>query len=245
MKILIIIPIYNKYNKIFKIVDDLKKHASNYDYLLINDGSDDRTKQILQNNNLPHLTHPIHCGFSASIQTGFLYAYQNNYDYLISIDESNQLNFKYIKKMINLIENSKLDLVQASRYCKTNKTNKNRISKISSKLMSSFIFITTFKKVTDPINSMRLFGKRLIKEFATNSNYLSDADTLSYLLRNRYAMKEVYVPSLKIKNKDTKFFKSFVNFFVISFSIFFIQPFRKRTKKNSLKSNNKNKEFIN
>lgn len=199
MKTLIIIPTYNKYNQIIKMVNEFNNSLNDCDYILINDGSNDRTNHILENNEIPHLTHPIHCGFSASIKTGITYAYENDYDYLVSINENDYKNFKYIKEMIDLMKTENVDLIQASRYSQKGKGKKVTLSKINSNIISLFIFMTTFKKITDPTNSMRMFSKSLIKELALNLNNLSEPDTISHLIKNKYAFKELYVPPIQNK----------------------------------------------
>ena len=45
-KILIIIPAYNEADNIEKVVGNLISNFPQYDYIIVNDGSTDRTKQI-------------------------------------------------------------------------------------------------------------------------------------------------------------------------------------------------------
>ena len=43
MRILIVIPAYNEQENIERVVDDLIQNYPQYDYLVVNDGSKDRT----------------------------------------------------------------------------------------------------------------------------------------------------------------------------------------------------------
>lgn len=45
-RLLIIIPAYNEAENIERVVDDLKNNYSQYDYVVINDGSKDDTAKI-------------------------------------------------------------------------------------------------------------------------------------------------------------------------------------------------------
>ena len=58
-KILIIIPAYNEEDNILNtyqsIVDYNKENKIKYDVIVINDGSKDKTRQILEENNIPHI----------------------------------------------------------------------------------------------------------------------------------------------------------------------------------------------
>ena len=46
MKKLIIIPAYNESGNIIKVVDDIRKNAPGFDYVVINDCSRDKTGEI-------------------------------------------------------------------------------------------------------------------------------------------------------------------------------------------------------
>ena len=65
--ILIIIPAYNEEDTILKTVQLIKKHTS-FDYIVINDGSTDNTKNILQLNNIHHISLPVNLGIGARLK---------------------------------------------------------------------------------------------------------------------------------------------------------------------------------
>lgn len=55
MKSLIIIPAYNEEACIEQTVRDILEHAPNFDYIVINDCSKDRTKEICEKNPIPSI----------------------------------------------------------------------------------------------------------------------------------------------------------------------------------------------
>lgn len=50
MKILIIIPAYNEADSIEKVTNNIIQNYSQYDYVIINDGSTDNTKKVCGKN---------------------------------------------------------------------------------------------------------------------------------------------------------------------------------------------------
>ena len=84
MKILIIIPAYNEALNIEKTIADLKKNASQYDYVIINDCSKDNTKQICEKNKFNVISLPVNYGLTSGIQIGMKYALKNDYDIALS-----------------------------------------------------------------------------------------------------------------------------------------------------------------
>ena len=73
MKVLIIIPAYNEEQNIEKTVNDVKTNT-NYDYVVINDCSKDKTKEVCEKNNFNMLSLPINYGLTSGIQLGMKYA---------------------------------------------------------------------------------------------------------------------------------------------------------------------------
>ena len=57
LKILLIIPAYNEEDNILRVYNEIKKYnnenKTNYDVIVINDGSKDQTGKICQDNNIP------------------------------------------------------------------------------------------------------------------------------------------------------------------------------------------------
>ncbi|MCR8613399.1 MAG: glycosyltransferase family 2 protein [Mycoplasma sp.] len=235
MKVLIIIPAHNEEESIVKTIENIKKHTPQMDYLVINDGSSDRTKYILRNNNINHISHPINLGLSSTIQTGFLYAYRNNYDCVVQIDGDNQHNPKDIHYMIMTMKEHNLNLVQGSRFVEKKKNWSLRM--LGSRIISFAIFLTTFKRISDPTNGMRLFDRNLIKEFALKMNRVPEPDTISFLLKEKYKIKEVQV---EVKERESgqsylTTFSSMKYMIHVIISILLIQPFRKKEHKKELK----------
>ena len=106
MKIIIIIPCYNEKYNVVNVVNSIKKYNKNLDYIVINDGSTDTTKEILIENKINFIDLPFNVGIGAAVQTGYKYAYVNGYDIAVQFDGDGQHDIKYIDKLINpIIEN--------------------------------------------------------------------------------------------------------------------------------------------
>ena len=75
MKILIIIPAYNEAENIVNVVENLKSKYQMFDYVVVNDGSRDKTAEICRNNKYNLVDLPINLGLSGAFQTGMKYAY--------------------------------------------------------------------------------------------------------------------------------------------------------------------------
>ena len=62
MKKLVIIPAYNESGNILKAVDDIKKNAPGFDYVVVNDCSRDDTLKICRENGLNYVNLSVNLG---------------------------------------------------------------------------------------------------------------------------------------------------------------------------------------
>ena len=119
-RVLLIIPAYNEEDCILKtyntIVDYNKNNSIKYDVIVINDGSTDNTERILIDNNIPHISLIHNLGIGGAVQTGYKYAYNNNYDIAVQFDGDGQHDVNYVKDIINPIIKNQYDFVIGSRY---------------------------------------------------------------------------------------------------------------------------------
>lgn len=86
MKKLIIIPAYNEERNIKKTVLMIKQEAPEFDYIIINDCSNDKTQEVCELNGFNVINLPINLGIGGAVQTGYLYAKRNNYDMAVQVD---------------------------------------------------------------------------------------------------------------------------------------------------------------
>ena len=74
MKCLVIIPAYNEEENIERVIENLKKHYSAYDYVVINDGSSDNTARLCRKRGYELVDLPVNLGLAGAFQTGLKYA---------------------------------------------------------------------------------------------------------------------------------------------------------------------------
>ena len=200
LKILLIIPSYNEedniLNNYYRIMEYNKKSVINYDVIIINDGSTDKTEEICKKNNIPYISLIHNLGIGGAVQTGYKYAYENGYDVAVQFDGDGQHDINYVKNIIEPIQNGTADMVIGSRFIDKSssafKTSKAR--RIGIKVISFFIKLITRKKIYDTTSGFRAVNKKIIKKFASNYpvEYPEPVSTTE-LLRLGYDVSEVPV----------------------------------------------------
>ena len=86
MKKLIIIPAYNESANIEKTVASIKKDAKGFDYVIINDCSVDKTRNICEVNGFNIVNHPFNLGILVAEPTVYRYSYEHGYVVSVQVD---------------------------------------------------------------------------------------------------------------------------------------------------------------
>ena len=189
-ELLIVIPAYNEEENIENVVTYIRDNYAQYDYVVVNDGSKDRTAEICRQNGYELLDLPTNLGLAGAFQAGLKYAYVKGYSYAIQFDADGQHRPEFIQAMLDRIKEG-YDIVIGSRFLNYRKSKSLRM--IGSKILTVAIKMTTKVRVSDPTSGMRMFSRPMIKEFAQNLNYGPEPDTVSYLLKNGAKISEVQV----------------------------------------------------
>ena len=190
MKVLVIIPAYNEEENILRVVRQLEAANTGCDYVVINDCSKDNTPKILDENKINHIDLPVNLGLTGAVQTGYKYAYENNYDAAIQFDGDGQHLPEYIPALVKEIENG-YDIVIGSRFVDEKKHMSARM--LGSRLITAMIKLTTGQKINDPTSGMRIINRKLIKDYAYELNRKPEPDTLAYQRKKGFRVKEIQV----------------------------------------------------
>ena len=222
------IPAYNEELNIERVVNNLIDNFPQYDYVVINDGSKDDTAKICREKGFHLIDLPINLGLSGAVQAGMRYAWQNGYDAAIQIDGDGQHRPEYIEQLAKELEKGEAQIVIGSRFVTEKKPRSLRM--LGSNVISGLIRLSTGFRLNDPTSGMRLFNRDVVKEFALNINYGPEPDTISYQNKKGVKVKEVQVKmDERIAGESyLNLSKSMKYMILMSFSILFIQGFRKR-----------------
>jgi glycosyltransferase involved in cell wall biosynthesis len=175
MKIAAIVPAYNEEKSIAAVVNDILQMAASENLsitvIVVNDCSKDRTSEIIASLNCIALNLPINLGIGGAVQTGFKYAFENNFDYAMQIDGDGQHPASEIPKLINAIKENKLDVVIGSRFIAKEGFQSSALRRFGInyfKRLNRFLVGVT---VNDSTSGFRLINK---KTLAIVSNYYPD-----------------------------------------------------------------------
>ncbi|GAF75738.1 unnamed protein product [marine sediment metagenome] len=120
---LILVPIYNEQKHIFNVLREIRKYSPE-DLLVINDGSTDESRDIIEEiascaklkGKLIIINHSENEGYGKSLIDGINFARDNNYRYLLTLDCDEQHEPELIPQFFEEIKKEEFEIVSGSRY---------------------------------------------------------------------------------------------------------------------------------
>lgn len=157
-------PTYNEEGNIKSTVtkakDILLKYVENWEILIVNDGSTDRTKEISEelskeDGRIRVISHEVNRGYGASLKSGF---YNCQYPWIVFTDSDGQFDFSEINLFFEKQRETDADLVIG--YYKKRKVSKFKI--ITSRMWEIAVMILFGLHVHDIDCGFKLVSKKVI-----------------------------------------------------------------------------------
>jgi len=86
----IVIPVYNEEENVRNVLEEIRSAGITWDIVAIDDGSKDRSRELLEKESVTVIAHPINLGYGAAIQTGLRYAVAKGYETVVLMDSDGQ-----------------------------------------------------------------------------------------------------------------------------------------------------------
>lgn len=194
MKNLIIIPAYNEQECIKETIEMIKRDAPDFDYVVINDHSTDDTLTILKQNHINFVNLPANLGIGGAVQTGYLYAYENDYDTAVQVDADGQHDPKYLSMMLDTLKKENADMIIGSRFIENKGFQSTFARRIGITYFTKLIHMLTGETITDPTSGLRMGNRKVIELFARDyPRDYPEPESVVTLLKKGMNVKEVPV----------------------------------------------------
>lgn len=224
MKKLVIIPAFNEEGNLEKTIEDIKKNAPEFDYIIVNDCSTDETLAMCRRHRYHYLNLPVNLGIGGAVQTGYRYAYYKGYDLAVQFDGDGQHDASYLEAMAQELLTSDSDMVIGSRFIEKEGFQSSVMRRIGILYFTFLIKLLTGKKITDPTSGMRMVNRKLLKKFT--QHYPKDypePESVVEILAEKYKVKEMPVKMRERMEGESSisFRKSIYYMIKVSFAILF------------------------
>jgi glycosyltransferase involved in cell wall biosynthesis len=192
---LAVIPAYNESATISRVVEALRENAPEFDALVVDDGSSDRTHVLARQAGAKVVRLPFNVGIGGAVQTGFVYARDHGYDFLAQVDGDGQHDSFELERLIAKMGEDHVDMVCGSRFLSDDYRYPAPFSRRTGIHVFAFLLSALVgKRVSDPTSGFRLYNRRAIELFARDYPHdYPEVEAVLMLHRHRLRMCEIPV----------------------------------------------------
>ena len=201
MKTLIIIPTYNEIENIERLLEQVLTKSESIEVLVIDDNSPDGTAlrvKFMQSNNprIHLLQRPGKMGLGSAYVTGFKYALEQGYDYIMEMDADFSHNPDDIPHLLEAAK--KYDLVIGSRYCEgVNIIHWPFKRLLISYCASKYVRVITGMPIKDPTGGFKCFRRKVLESIDLDK-ILSDGYAFQIEMNFRAWVKGFHIKEIPI-----------------------------------------------
>ena len=192
---LAVVPAYNEAATVGAVVRAIREHAPAFDVLVVDDGSTDATGRSRRTRARAVLQHPFNLGIGGAVQSGFFYALDHGYDYMVQVDGDGQHDPKEFAGCSTRCTRTRAWTWSAARASSADETYPAPISRRTGIHIFAFIFSRLVaQRVSDPTSGFRLYNRRAIALFARDYPHdYPEVEAVLMLHIHRLRMREIPV----------------------------------------------------
>jgi glycosyltransferase involved in cell wall biosynthesis len=204
VRTLVFIPAWNEAASVAAVIADVHETLPGADVLVVDDGSTDATSARASEAGALVASLPFNQGLGAALQTGYLYALREGYDFCAHLDADGQHPPAEVVRLLAEVEADRADLVIGSRYHAgaaeaTNDDYRPTLSRrIGTSVFRFFLTLATRQRFTDTTSGMRAANRRVMQLFSENySPDFAEIESLQLAVREGLRVEEVPVRMLE------------------------------------------------
>ncbi|MEX2108808.1 MAG: glycosyltransferase family 2 protein [Solirubrobacterales bacterium] len=210
MRTLVFIPAWNEEASIAGVIEDVRGHLPEADILVIDDGSTDATAVRSRDTGAIVASLPFNQGLGAALQTGYLYALRDGYDFCAHLDADGQHPPAEVVRLLDEVYADHADLVIGSRYRdrggsddpgdgpESEEYKPTFSRRIGTSVFRFFLTLATRQRFTDTTSGMRAANRSAMALFSERySPDFAEIESLQLAVRQGLRVEEVPVRMLE------------------------------------------------
>ena len=189
-----IVPALNEERSIAGVIAEIRAADPEFDVIVIDDGSTDRTSAIAAESGAHVITLPFNLGIGGAVQTGYQYARDHDFELAVQVDGDGQHDPSEIGRLLEPILDGRADMVVGTRFAEGGGYRGTRLRRIGIHLFAAIVSLMVRARVTDTTSGFRAVNRKAIRLFAADYPHdYPEVEATVLLARHRLRMVEVPV----------------------------------------------------
>ena len=169
-KFLAIVPAYNEAGAIAGTVSEIRRHAPEFDVVVVDDGSTDETGRLAAAAGARVISHPFNLGIGGAVQSGYQFALENAATTSPCRSTATASTIRATSRCCSrtCARTPSINMVTGSRFLsRTGEGYRSSVSRrLGIRIFSRVLSLVTRRRVTDPTSGFRMTDRRGIELFA-------------------------------------------------------------------------------
>ncbi|MBI3556346.1 MAG: glycosyltransferase family 2 protein [Deltaproteobacteria bacterium] len=199
-KLTAVIPAFEEAGNIASVVRELQslsKRNSKIDFVVVDDGSSDGTRELAIAAGARVISHPYNMGIGVTVQTGFRHALAHGAQYVVQVDGDGQHIPDEIEKLLPPLIAGTADVVVGTRFAKGQGEGLQTTTFmrwLAGRALSLTIHFLTGSRISDTTSGFRVFNREAAEYIANNyPDDYPEVQILVNLARRGFRIVEVPV----------------------------------------------------
>jgi hypothetical protein len=197
-----IVPAFNEELALPRVIDELRAFDPGLVVVVVDDGSVDRTAAVAAAKGARVLRLPFNLGIGGAVQTGFRYAFENDYDLAVRVDGDGQHDPSQLSRVLEPVLRGEADIAVGSRFASDEGGYRSsRTRRVGIRLLASVVSRIVGQRVTDTTSGFQAVNREGIALFAHDYPHdYPEVEATVMVFRHRLRLCEVPV---SMRERDT------------------------------------------
>ncbi|HET7294254.1 MAG TPA: glycosyltransferase family 2 protein [Vicinamibacteria bacterium] len=190
-RILLAVPAHDEEATVADLVARVRRELPEYDLLVVDDGSRDRTGRILDELGVRTARHYCNLGYGRAIQTALKYAARSGYEGLVTLDADGQHPPEQVRAMLEAFGAGGFDMLIGSRYVASQRYAGAPLGRrLGMRTLSLLLSLVTGQRVYDTTSGLKAMRRVVFAPLIRGQFLDFHAEALVYLMRLGYRVGE-------------------------------------------------------
>jgi len=163
-KIAVIIPAFNAAKTIVTLIEKIQKEYPELDIIVIDDGSTDPSFSLAKKTKAIVLQHQLNLGKGEALKTGFGYAKEKKYSYVITMDADLQHDHKHINDFLQKAKTDTTDFILGTRNFSFQNMPWDRV--LTNFITSVTLTLLSGQRIRDSQSGYRMISVEILRSIA-------------------------------------------------------------------------------
>jgi len=195
LRCIALVPAFNERAAVPRVIDELRSFDPRLDIVVIDDGSFDGTAAVAAAKGARVLRLPFNLGIGGAVQTGFRYAFENEYDIAVRVDGDGQHDPLQLSLLLEPLLQDEADIVVGSRFAGGGEGYRSsRSRRVGIRLLGWVVSRIVGQRVTDTTSGFQALNREGIALFARDYPHdYPEVEAMVMVFRHRLRLREVPV----------------------------------------------------